>query len=92
MELKDAVFTVKRIVDKSAPILYIVHDTDDEWQFLSGEDVSTSDIMIVSMDQILDIDKSLGDLSWLPQGMFAVRKTVNHKWISSPISNPTNLS
>lgn len=78
-----AVFTVKAVINNSEPILYVVHDKEGEWQFLTGGDVSMPDMMIVSLEQVIALDPSLGDLSWLPNGTEASRKSMNDDWVIS---------
>jgi hypothetical protein len=79
-DLEKAVFTLKGVIKSSMPILYVVHDTDDEWQFLSDGEVSMEDMMIVTMGEITKIDPSVGLLS-LDMGYEAVRKSVNVDWV-----------
>jgi len=61
------------------PILYVVHDTHDEWQFLTGEDVDMQDMMLVAWSEIVEIDSSIATLD-LGMGYEAVRKTISANW------------
>ena len=79
-DLEKAVFTIKGVINSSMPILYVVHDTDDEWQFLSDGDVFMEDMMIVTMREIIKIDPSVGLLS-LDMGYEAMRNSINVDWI-----------
>lgn len=79
IDYNTAVFTLKSITDKTAAISYVVHDEDNEWQFLHGEEVSVSDMQIISLKQILNIDVSLkAIIETLPEGHYALKE--NNKW------------
>ena len=80
---QQAVFTIKQVVYKHEPILYVVHDREGDWQFLSNTDVSVSDAMIVTMSEILNLDSSLEKLLWIPEGLEARRNSVNDEWVTS---------
>lgn len=75
-----AVYTIKRIVDKKSEITYIIHDEDGEWQFLDGGDVDMSELLIVSINNILQIDPTIKYiLETLPQG-FSALKNQSGNW------------
>lgn len=77
---KTAVYTLKRIVDKASAITYIIHDTDNEWQFLDGEDVDISEIQMVSLNNILQIDSMIQTvIETLPTG-YSATKDLTGKW------------
>jgi hypothetical protein len=75
-----AVITLKRIVNGSQPILYVVHDEDGDWQFLDGGDVSEEDAAIVSLKNIANHDPSVKSLADLPGGWAAERTGVSQQW------------
>jgi hypothetical protein len=76
-----AVFTTKYILVKNHPITCIVRDEDDEWQFLDGSEVTMEDMMIVSMQNILDYDNSIKTiLPHLAKGYQALREGKNDDW------------
>jgi hypothetical protein len=80
---QQAVFTIKQVVYERKPILYVVHDKEGDWQFLSDSDVRVSDAMIVTMSEILDLDPSLEKVLWIPEGTEARRESVNGEWVTS---------
>ena len=76
-----AVFTTKSIVLHGIPILEVYHDEDDgSWQLHDGNTVENQDAMIVALDEIVDIDKNVKELSDLHIGWKAVRKNKNEPW------------
>jgi len=79
IDLTKAVFTVKGIVYDSKSILYVIHDMDDEWQFLSGDNVSMEDMIIVPWKEIIRIDPSISSLN-LEMGYEAFRVTQSSNW------------
>lgn len=75
-----AVYTIKRITDRKSEISYILHDNDNEWQFLDGGDVDMAELMVVSINNILKIDPTVKDiLETLPEG-FSALKDLSGKW------------
>ncbi|MBS1665358.1 MAG: hypothetical protein JST68_30220 [Bacteroidetes bacterium] len=80
IDLNLVVFTIRKVVYEKSPVVYVVHGIDDEWQFLSNAPASLSDLMIVSLRQILEIDPSLSEILSIPQGMEAVRSKIGDSW------------
>ena len=81
-----ATFTVRKIVEDGSPILLVTHDEDDgAWQFLTADKVSTSDMMIVGLGQMVEVDPTLTQLADLPLGWKAVRDGPDKPWKREPI-------
>lgn len=82
--LNTAVFTTKSVLEKNAPILYVFHyEEDGAWQFSGEEECSEEDFRVISLEEIINIDKSLLELADLPLGAKAYRKDKNSNWIIS---------
>jgi len=79
--LKTAVFTTKFVIEGNSPILYVYHFDDGSWQF-SGEeqDLNDDDYRVISLGEILTIDKTLKELSDMPMGFEAIRKSKEDEW------------
>ena len=76
-----ATITLKRIVDRTAPILLVSHDIDDGgWQFLDGGTANEDDASIVSLGEILELDPTIRDVADLPLGWIAERTGVGKPW------------
>ena len=76
-----ACFTLRQIIDEGAPILFVVHDGHDHgWQFLTGEEVTMDDALIVSMREIVDRDPTLLEIGHLPPGYRATRAAIGESW------------
>lgn len=70
------------IIDDGKPVLYVSHDEDDGmWQFLCGSTHETDEARLVSLKSVFDLDNSVGELSDMPCGYCAERKTKNDHWI-----------
>lgn len=83
-----AVVTSTYVVKENMPVLYVSHQYDDEegeiWQFHCGNgDYDMNKMLLVSLDQILDVDSSLTELSDLPVNFKATRRFIGDKWVYS---------
>ena len=80
-EPRVAVFTTSHVVHAGKPIVYVSHDADDgTWQFHSDDPVSTADMMILALEEILEIDPTIGSLANLPEGYCASRLDRSSAW------------
>jgi len=67
------------------PILEVSHEEEDgAWQFHSGQTVTTKDLMIVGLDEIVRLDPSIAELADLPLGWQAQRQSINEPWVREP--------
>jgi len=80
-KLDNAVFTLKSIISKHTEILYVIHDDDDEWQFLNGEKASLEDMMMVSLGQIMQLDDTITQILNLDIGYEANRTNLSSEWV-----------
>lgn len=54
------VFTTRSIITRERALNKVVHDYEDDWQFLNTEEeLEVSNAIIVSMEEIFNIDSSL---------------------------------
>ncbi|MEB0263437.1 MULTISPECIES: hypothetical protein [unclassified Mucilaginibacter] len=80
-DLKTAVITTKYIIDQSSVILHVYHYEDGSWQFNGNEkNLEDADYKVVSLGEILAIDKTLSEVGDTPLGFEAIRKTKDDKW------------
>lgn len=59
INLNHAVFTTKHILKNKMPIIYAHHNSDNDWRFLPDCEVNVSDIMIVSLSEVIDYDATI---------------------------------
>ena len=81
--LNTAVFTTKFVVIDKKEITYITHETEDgAWQFFSNDNFDDFEevSMILSLDEIINLDKTVLEIADLPLGYIATRETVKDKW------------
>jgi hypothetical protein len=74
-----ATFTTRQWLELNGPILRVVHDSDGDWQFLTGDQMP-EDIRIVALHELIDRDKTLNEIFDLDYGEDAERDFVGGKW------------
>lgn len=79
------VVTSTYVVKGNMPILYVSHEIDEEgeplWQFHCGNcDYDMEKMLLVSLNNILELDQSLSELAELPVGSVARRASENEGW------------
>ena len=82
--IKLAVITTRAVMHGGAAILLVNHDTEGDWQFLTGGEFSPSDAMLVGLGEILKHDESLDELFDLPLGFEAIREAHGRPWRRRP--------
>jgi hypothetical protein len=69
-------------MNENTPILYITHDTDGIWQCLNSEvEVKEEDAVVLSLDEVIEIDPTLLEIIHIPMGSKAFRKKVGAEWV-----------
>lgn len=66
-------FTTRYVLYDNSPIVYVIYDDDGDWRFLGEEHTDESDVVVVSVGQMLDHDQSLRELPDLEEGQIAAR-------------------
>lgn len=74
------VFTTKFVTEGQSEIIYAVHDKDGDWQLFSKEDASEQDARVVLMEEILNIDPTIKEILWMPEGTEAWREGIGEEW------------
>ena len=79
--LDTAVFTTRFVLEEHSPILFVFHYDDGSWQFTGAEDnLSDEDFKIISLGEMIEIDKSIIELSSLPINSEAKRTSAMSAW------------
>ena len=89
-EPNTVVVTTKFVIKENKTITYVSHDLEDNtWQFWSNDsyDDYREIVMLVSLKNVIEKDKSLLEISDLPLGFVATRKDKNDKWKISKQNN-----
>ncbi|MEM7227830.1 MAG: hypothetical protein AAF432_03350 [Planctomycetota bacterium] len=80
-----ACFTSRRILKGEEWIQYVFHDSEDgAWQFHPQSGTPSSDMALVTLRQVFDLDGSIGQLADLPLGWRAWRQSPDAAWIREP--------
>lgn len=75
------VFTTKKVLKEGNPIIRVIHEQDGDWQFLGDEhNLQEEDAMVVSLNEIVEYDKSLSDIIHLHEGKQAIRDGIGGVW------------
>ena len=77
-----ATFTTRQWIEQHKPILRVIHDTDGDWQFLTGDQMP-DDIKIVALEQLVLRDKTLNEVFNLEYGEEAEREVLGGHWTRS---------
>ena len=86
--LNTAVFTTTYVFDQNKLITKVFHHNEDgSWEFLSDDEFTEYEKVakLVSLEEIIDLDPSIKDLSILKEGFYAIRKSQNDKWVIKTI-------
>lgn len=74
------VITNRQFLEEGKPILYVEHDDNGDWTFLTGDELLSSDARLICLEDMVELDQSLNQLFNLDYGEFAQRKSKKHKW------------
>jgi hypothetical protein len=79
------VLTTKKIINSNELIKTVYHDEEDGmWQFLDGTDITEDGAMVVGLEEVVEIDKSVEEVSDLPLGWVAWREEKGRPWFRRP--------
>jgi hypothetical protein len=81
-----ATFTTRQWLELERPILRVVHDSDGDWQFLTGDQMP-EDSRIVALEQLILRDRTLNSVFDLEYGEAAEREFVGGQWIRDKLIN-----
>jgi hypothetical protein len=74
------VFVCKHVAER-APILFVSHDADGDWQFLcGGAHGDVEGARLICLEEVVAADPSLNELAELCEGQQATRESVSAGW------------
>ncbi|AXQ27337.1 hypothetical protein D0B54_00925 [Solimonas sp. K1W22B-7] len=80
-----AVITLRQILDGTAAILEVSHDSDDHgWQFMTPGDPKEEDLVLICFSHLIELDSSLLELAQLEPGWIATRVSPGKPWRCEP--------
>jgi len=78
---KCATLTMWQVLEGVEPILVVCHDEDDHgWQFLGASDANVDDARIVSLEEIVAMDRTVLEVADLRPGWQAERDAPGRRW------------
>lgn len=75
-----AIFTTKQFLEQNKPILYVIHNKNGDWQFLTDGLISSKDAKIMSIEEIVKKDLTLNEIFDLDYGESAKRDKIGGQW------------
>jgi hypothetical protein len=73
------VFTTKQVLE-GAPILYVYHNEDGDWQFHSSSEPDINDSKLVCLEEIVELDPTINKIHYLQYGWRAWRESTEDEW------------
>lgn len=83
-------YSSTRVVSVGRPILAVAHDHYGEWQVLHGDLTADDKIAQICMACAVKRDPSLMELSDLPRGWIATRKSRHKRWKREILERPND--
>ena len=80
-----AVLIERAVMERRRAIAYVYRDMDDEGlQFVSAGEKTEADAMMVSLEEVYELDPTISQLADLPPGWRAVRERPGQEWVVQP--------
>jgi hypothetical protein len=77
-----ASFTVRQVMKKEEPILVVSHAMDDHsWSFVGPSGFRMEDAMLVCLEEVVRLDRSMLEVADLLPGWQAMRESPKHPWV-----------
>ena len=76
-----AVITSRYVLFDKAPILCVFHNKDGIWEFYGKEELTRDDdYRVISIEELINLDLTILELSLMPPYCFAKRNAKNEPW------------
>jgi hypothetical protein len=80
-DLNTSVFTTKSVFRKNEAIKFVFHHEEDgAWEFIGNSSYEEQDYIVVSLEEIITLDKTVLDIADLPLGFEARRAGPTSEW------------
>jgi hypothetical protein len=81
LNLNTYIITTKNVINNNFPIIRVIHDEDGDWQFLGDEEnLTEDDAVVISIEELLSIDKSVKEVLNMPIEKQAMRINKESSW------------
>ena len=74
------VVTQRLVIEKKTPILFVVHDKEGDWQFLSSEPSRIDQVFELPFEELVAIDSTVVQVARLERGWKAWRPDRQSPW------------
>lgn len=74
------VITSKQVMIENKPITNVIYDDDGDWQFFHTDTIKEADAFILSIEQIINHDKTLLSLPDMKLGERVKRLNIDDIW------------
>ncbi|SMC38175.1 hypothetical protein [Chryseobacterium sp. YR221] len=74
------VITTKYVVEKTSDIVYVSFDEEGDFQVFSDEGADMDNVKVVSLSEIIELDKSVTQLVDINKGEKFYRENINSIW------------
>ena len=91
IDLNIANITSRYVLKELSVIVRVFHNSDGMWEFYGNDFLKDDDFKIISLDEILKIDKSIYSILSLPEGYYAIRANNESRWNISRIIEEGNI-
>ena len=78
--LNTAVFTTRFVIESQSTIVFVSHDDDGDWQFLSEEGPVENEARIALLSEMIELDPTILDIADIPSGTKAFRDDQYSPW------------
>ena len=76
-----AVITSRYVLFDKTPILYVIHNKDGMWEFYGKEELERDDdYKVISIEELINLDLRILELSLVPPCCFATRNAKSEAW------------
>jgi len=82
-----ATITNRQHLEEDKPITYVIHEKDGDWQFLTGDNLTDTDIKWIALEEMVVRDSTLNELFNLDKGELAEREFVGGLWTRKRIDH-----
>jgi hypothetical protein len=89
-DLNNYVFTTRFVIEDNSAIIFVSHDDEGDWQFLSEEGPKENEARIVLLGEMIQHDPSILEIADLPLGAKAFRDNAGSPWRIKKNSNDNN--
>ncbi|WP_024467449.1 hypothetical protein [Treponema pedis] len=72
--------TTRYVIKNNSPVVNVIYDEDDDWQFLGAEEIDESNAVVLSMKEMIKHDSTLYTVPELEYGRSAVRENIHSLW------------